>query len=345
MEDKRLQKINNKNYRATIIGTFAGLVGVSLTLLFFFYKEKPSLDISTVSCTNVLDINASLSSMDILLDSTSLKQTNENIKVYTIRIANNGSANITTELFDPHVPIGLKVENGYMLDPPELIAASNPYLESCKIKSNRREFSLPPLILDSKDYMDVKLLIVHKNDVIPELKPFGKISGQREIVLTDHSDATEIPFLIKTFGGNIYIQCARLIAYFLFYVLVLIAVIQISEWTDNLRKRNRRKRLVKRFKERIPNSDNDFILDIYKQHGRSKIQKYVNVLGSTIEHISECFENPKESDLDLDSIKELIELKVINKKGNNWSFNKSKREQILSVFRYIFEHNGRSFID
>jgi len=71
-------------------------------------------------------------------------------------------------------------------------------------------------IFNSKDYFDVKFLTVHSENIIPELRSFGKVANQSEISVASFQEPTGRENLVTS---NIYI--AAIIAALLSILMAL----------------------------------------------------------------------------------------------------------------------------
>jgi len=225
----------------------------TLITIYAFIQEKDiDLQYEIISNTNVLDINANVSKLDIIYDSTSLKETKENLRIVNIKIVNKGSKHILKEFFDENDPLGIKVDSGKILENPEIIETSNDYINRNLKYQQKSDCSLTfsEIIFESGEYFIIKLLILHKISDEPKISSLGKIAGQKEIKIKLSSDVKdEIPFLKATFLGNVWIQITRLVAYFIVIVLVVLLIVFLSDKTSDLKRNKKRNKLIKDFKQ------------------------------------------------------------------------------------------------
>lgn len=264
--------LSRKSYTWTLLGIAISAVFGIFAIYTFVYTPKPELSFIVTSKTNVLDINAPLSNMDILLDSISLKDRNENIKIFNLKITNNGSANITTELYDSYTPILIHVTGGKILKNPEIIMASSDYIKH-NLQS-RFEFKndsiivIPNIILDVADYADIKLLVLHKNNVMPEIGVTGKVSGQKELIVTEMEIKSTKSFWDDYFPLSVGVFIAQLFSYVIIFVLIIFTITSIFLYINKSYKKTQRKKAVKEFelKHKIKDIDR-FIINKYLDNG------------------------------------------------------------------------------
>ena len=278
-----------KSFKWTLFGIVISIISGIFAIYTFLYTPKPELSFIVTSKTNVLDINAPLSNMDILLDSISLKDRNENIKVFNLKIINNGNANITTDLYDSYMPISIRVTGGNILKKPEVIMASNDYIK--RNLESRFEFKndsiivIPNIIMDITDYADVKLLILHKNDIMPEIGVTGKVSGQNKLFVTEAEIKSTKSFWNDYFPLSIGVFFAQLFSYFIISIFIILIIVFIS---DKVKKRQtiiQRKKAVKEFelKHKIKEVDR-FIINKYLDEGFEFIDTVKDLFYDTSMH-------------------------------------------------------------
>lgn len=239
------------NIVSRIFVVFLGLIATGITIYAFFIEQNVKLNYEVVSNTNVLDFNAELSKLEVFYDSTNLKQTQENLKVITIKVVNKGEKDLLKSYYDENEPLGLIVKEGQIIEIPELIETSSDYLKQNvviqKPSLSRLEFS--NVILETDEYFTFKLLVLHKKSETPNLYPIGKIAGQKQIEILQLSESKASQnFFSRTFEGDIWIQLVRLVFYFLAVVLAIVAIALLTERINSYRSRKRKKSLINRFK-------------------------------------------------------------------------------------------------
>ncbi|OFY67765.1 MAG: hypothetical protein A3H98_12305 [Bacteroidetes bacterium RIFCSPLOWO2_02_FULL_36_8] len=233
----------------SFIGLFSAVIGI---YVFFFQDKKVFVEYEILTDTNVLDINANITKLDISYDGTSLKNKNENLRIINLCIRNSGSESILKNYYDNNDPLGLSITNGRIIEQPELINTSNNYLKNnlqIKFDSSGR-LTFNDVILDANQYFTIKILVLHPSRINPTLNSFGKIAGQNNIPLISHVKQTkdQISFWLEPFVIISFAQIARDILYSFVIILILIGIsIVISKISDYVEKRKRIK-IVMNFK-------------------------------------------------------------------------------------------------
>ncbi|MFT5916545.1 MAG: hypothetical protein ACJAWV_003099 [Flammeovirgaceae bacterium] len=328
--------LNNRNIKLflAVFGIVAGSIGI---YSFFFKENFTNLQYVITSNSNVLDINADVSKIEILYDSTSLKRSKKNLKVINVRVINNGNLGILNSFYDTNNLLGLKIEKGEIVENPTVIASSSPYLmENVKTKLNKKKnlVTFNQVIIDSKADFLIKILILHDIDEVPHLVPIGKIAGQRKIEIVDSSEIEEEPsFLHRSFYGSVWIQLVRLIAYTFLGIVIAIFSAFIGMELSSSQKNRTRKKIINTFKDETSYrhiSTNDVVFDRFIKDGATQIQK-----------LSSLIDNEE-------SLKELHKIKLATKNKKE-RFADSIINPSLTTFSQLFKdgffiRNENSFI-
>lgn len=202
---------------AVLLGIWAGYVQI--------FKQQPSIFSQIISEINVLDINEPLQDLQILFQQDNIQERNLNLRIYRVKIENNGSTNITQNDFDQNENWGIKIEKGRIIET-RLLDSNAAYIKenlSPQIQGdNVVQFN--KIIFDKGASFNVELLVLHDKETFPVLYRVGKIAGiqenESEILPLEHSE----PFLTIFFYGNLFVNFARFVVYGVAAILVLIAV-------------------------------------------------------------------------------------------------------------------------
>ena len=251
-----------------------GLVGTIVTIYaFFFQNQFLNLQYEIIANTNVLDINANITKLDILYNEKSLKQKNENLRIINLKIVNNGTENILNNYYDPIDPLGFSINNGYLIEVPELLDASNEYLKN-NLKINvdstgRVHFS--QIIIENNEYFILKILLLHNIQDNPTIIPSGKIAGIKRINVLNKIEVLEKrSFISEVFSGDILVQVGKSVIYFLIVVGLIIISVLFGEKISSLRDSYRRKKVLKKFIEQSSiryNKMDESIFERFKKDG------------------------------------------------------------------------------
>lgn len=286
------------NFASKTILALLGIAGTVVTIYAFFQEKNVDVRYEIIANTNVLDFNEDLSKLEVLYDSTNLKQTHENLRIVTVRVINNGQEHLLKEFYDLNDPLGIKISSGTIIEKPELIQTSSDYLKrNLKFSNSDNQITFPQVILESGEFFILKLLILHKTDVIPNIQSYGKIAGQKKIQVVNAVDVkNEKGFWENVYYGNIWTQLLRLISYFLAVVLIIVILIFLTTQIDNKREKKHKLKMVAEFKN-LKNYQytrmDDAIFDRYKTKGFYDIRK-MNMLLKDEEELNENYKKLSE---------------------------------------------------
>jgi hypothetical protein len=271
-----------------------GIVTTVITLVGYFQEQSPKIQVEVLSNYNVLDIKADVSKLDILYDSTSLKQKNENLRIITLRIINAGTEAVLKGHYDESDPIGLQVKNGYFIEKPDIIETSNSYLKKNLhlLISTKDQFSFSSFIIEPHEFFILKLVVLHPTDTIPTLTAFGKVAGQKSIKIINAIGTKDKSFLGVAFGGDIWIQVTRWSGYTLLSLIVLIAVAWITRPNQKEVELKLRELSISQFIHQNEGHANDHpILKLYRKYGALKIHMLKEVSDKDDEGILKAYTN------------------------------------------------------
>jgi hypothetical protein len=240
-----------ESFASRTVLALLGLLGTGITIYAFLQEKKVDIRYEVVANTNVLDFNADINKLEVYYDSTNLKQTKENLRIYTVKIINNGDENIIKEFYDSNEPLGIKISTGKIIEIPQIIQTSNDYIKrNLKVTDYQKDkISFSQVIIESGEFFIVKLLVLHNKGTTPKIISFGKIAGQKSINVVNAIDVKdETSFWSKTYLGNIWIQLLRLISYFVIGVLIILCIFFISEQIDTYRDKKKRLKMISEFK-------------------------------------------------------------------------------------------------
>lgn len=253
----------------SFLGVLLALIFGGLTLYDEFIADKhPTLQFDVLSNASVLDLREKVPNLSVHFEGVDISKQGLSLRVFTVRVSNNSSKDILRGFYDDRAPLGIKISNGKFIET-SLITASNPYLrENAKIsKLDDQTLIFPDNIIESGQSFVVKLLVLHPQGDVPALTAIGKIAGIKSIPVKEtFLDSTKETFVATTFQGNVWVQVARTVSYFLLFLFATaLALVPVAIIGDFLGKKARKKS-VQRFKNATTNeleADDDKIFNLY----------------------------------------------------------------------------------
>ncbi len=281
--DKGLLRIEKK-YAWSFLGFLLALIFGGITIYSSFLVDKsPDLSYIVLSNVKVLDINANVRELDIIYKNENIIKQDKNLSILTIKIENISDLDILSNYYDPHNPLGIKIENATIVEKPEIIDASTDYLkQNIEISQNDslNYLTFSNIIIDKHQFFSVKLLLLHKTEEKPIIQPIGKIAGIEKIDVINLADAAKVSFWKRLFEENIGIHLLRFLIYIILLVIIVVVIVLPQSLIGDAIRTKKRKKLVLKYREgkKLENSEEvDFLFDSYISKSKTflaEVQRY-----------------------------------------------------------------------
>jgi len=265
-----------------LVGLISAVIGI---YTFFFQERKFQVDFEILANTNVLDINADITKLDIIYDGNSLKSNSQSLRIINLRVRNNGTESILKGYYDSKDPLSAYVEKGKIIEKPELISTGNDYIKkNLEIRfDSLGKLTFSDIILEPNEFFTIKLLILHKTNETPILHSAGKIAGVKDIPVVNlvQQNKAEKSFWEITFGGSIFSQILRALSYTLIVILIIAGIAITTESISDRKRKSKRLRLSRKFKEKREydyNKMDDAIFSRFDNDGIESLRRYQNLL-------------------------------------------------------------------
>ncbi len=209
-----------------VSASFLSLV-IGLVALYYPVRgTKVNLAVDVAAESNVMDVRTPLKDLAILFQGQDVQKESLNLRILSVRLANEGEANILENYFDSRIPWGLRIDGGRLIEARITGSNSQYLLENLHPQiSEGTEVTFEKIIFDKGKYVNLELLVLHNKNVEPQVRPVGKIAGMDGIpVRNSFREHDQEGLTSKAFKGPIAVQIARTIAYFLIGLTTAIAV-------------------------------------------------------------------------------------------------------------------------
>ena len=223
----------------------------------FLRDDRPSIQFEIISNSSVLDVREEIADLEIIHAGTDLRESGQSLRVLVVRISNIGGEDILNDYYDANAPLGFSVENGELISA-EVQSANETYLED-QVQISIRELSqvtFSPVILGANSYFSVRVLVIHTESMLPRVTPIGRVAQVRSISLVEAQAPQAEGFWRQTFGGSVWNQIIRLLAYPVAVILLGVSVVWPVSSVSSAVEKRRRKKKVELFKK---NSGHDFL--------------------------------------------------------------------------------------
>ena len=267
---------------ASFLGLILGVLGLYYTLR----SGRTLLVVDVAAESNVLDVRTAVKDLAILFQGRDIQQENSNLKIFTVRLTNQGEVNILETYFDSRNPWGLEVNGGRVIE--ARVTSSNSLYLSQNLQpkiADATHVELNKIIFDKGKFVTLELLVLHNKNVAPRVGVFGKIAGMDEIPVTNSSKEHDQQSFAKiVFRGPVAVQIARTISYFIAGLVTIIAVgfaIAGGAGAISRFRRNARRKLVRSL-PREASSEREkkrkILVSIFIDEGLEQLKQLAKVL-------------------------------------------------------------------
>lgn len=208
----------------------------------FYYEKRPELVFTILSNTDVLDVKEKVGKLDISYAGESLSKASKRLRILNLRIANVGNADILKTFYDENVPLGLRVSAGEIVEVPEV--TGNDYFEkNVKVRlSDARTVHFAPVIIQSGEGFQVKVLVLASLNEVPVLEKVGVLAGTKVYVLQS-PESEDISFWSQVLGGGPLVHTTRALIYLALLISIVtilgVAIPALSDYKDRAQKSKR----------------------------------------------------------------------------------------------------------
>lgn len=258
-------------------GTFAALtfaVSASMALFFGisgFTEPDPKMTYEILRELDVLDVRTNVEDLQITFQNEDIQGENLNLRIYAMRVVNNGEIDILQTQYDQEEIWGLQVVDGRVIEA-RLIESSSKYLNEKInpqiVQEDVVEFD--QAILEMGQFFSFNMLVLHTKGVSPDIIARGKIAGIDEIVVTRVPVEAEGPgFTAALFAGGWGVQMVRSVLFLMGATIIIglfaASVVSYSYLNGAIRRRRVKTSVV--MKTLASQKQRDLLSEVYLHHG------------------------------------------------------------------------------
>ncbi len=262
------------------------VVSVVFGFYAYFHEKVPNVKFTVVGDPNVFDVYKSVSDLEIFFREKNIEKENLNLKIYTIKVENNGESDVLKASYDDGLPWGFSVVNGEIVSEVRVVGGNSDYLNSSinpKIVDGKVEFDR--VIFEHGKYFVLEFLVLHSKAERPSLNTFGKIAGIDKFLVFRELQPAQGSIWKQLLGdGGFVIHIARLILYTFVFIVLLVGVIFSVDFYSKVKTKIQENKRDKRFKEylaREPILNQDLVLflnNLYVKNDVTGLKKFRNEL-------------------------------------------------------------------
>lgn len=173
-----------------------------------------------------MDLRQPLEDLRITFQGEDLEQSNQNLRIFTIRVSNDGAVDILQDMYDQSDTWGLRFNGGKVVEA-RTADGSSGYLqdgiEPRLIGVNIVE--LAKLILEPGEFFTVEVLVLHDKVAFPDVEALGKVAGIDRITPEPaRVDGPTDSLVTQALGGHIGIQMIRIVTYLAVVILAAVSI-------------------------------------------------------------------------------------------------------------------------
>ena len=224
------------------LGAFViAVVGIVLAIYATWFNDKRTeVSVAVQLASDVVNVGGTVPELELVFRGIRLDPSKTPLKVVLIRVWNSGETTIRHADYDPNAPVGFRLVEGEILSL-SLERASNDYLTRTARTSVQSDgtVSISPLILEPKDYIILKGILLQPKIGPVSVQPFGKVAGAAGVTerLTSRHPAGYIDgFPTPNEDRWRRIGVALLLASLFGYLIVVL----VLDWRKKLRSRHLR---------------------------------------------------------------------------------------------------------
>lgn len=272
------------SFFGVVLSIAFGIFGVYTTI---FYERHPNLSVQLLDISPVYSLSENVSKLDIIFDGADIRKNHQTLTLVTIRLLNNGNAELLKNAFDgQHLP-KIITTNSQIIKVDVTRSTSSYLAEAAEVKIlSNSECEISPVMLDAGESFDLKFLLLHEADQTPKIATSGKVAGIPPLaVINLIQRKNSESFWAKAIGGTLVMQGVRTIIYFGGTLIGLIFISIITAKASSAYDSSRRKSAIRRFKSGsgIKFSGNDEkIFEAYVENGELFLLKLSQFLSDEL---------------------------------------------------------------
>lgn len=227
----------------SLIAALLTIVGFALTfdpIKRVVFGRDVNLQWTVTNEVPVFDIRNPLPELTVTYQGENLTRSDRTIVVSTVQLTNSGNEPVGPDRLTDLDPLGLRISGGTLV---RVLAvnASSPHLREhlSTVQQGNVIIFRRGIIIDPSDTVTLSLLIRKQPSTALHYTAIGKVGGQNDIRFSAIKDSPSQSFINDVFGGSLLVLLARLVAYFLTGVFLIIALIFVSEKVSDFREAKR----------------------------------------------------------------------------------------------------------
>ncbi|MGZ4056365.1 MAG: hypothetical protein ACXVDZ_18250 [Bacteroidia bacterium] len=185
------------------IGLLLTIIGLWLTIS--PPSQNPHLSISYQK-VDLIKLNETNKDLKVFFRGKDIEKEKLNLKVYIVKLFNDGKSDIQPQQYDSNVPFGLSINNGFITGYNIIESNDNslPKRLFASIQADSTKLIFKNAMIKAKQYVKFKFTVLHKEQQSPQINPTGSIANVAiQLSENDGKGETDWVAVIKFFVGLI----------------------------------------------------------------------------------------------------------------------------------------------
>ena len=261
-----LKKISeSKLYQlGTLVGLVVALVTAPLALppvQQAIFEPKKSIGFRIVREDPAFDVRRGFEDISVIYKGQNLSDNGLALVVSRVSLVNDGGKPISPSEISPTDPPGIRITGGRVVGIWRAVASSDHLRRKAYPQVSRQGLVFPAeMVMEPRDSITIDLLVIKKISDVLVYRSVGKVEGVDTIGVSRSIRFKEPSVFWKAMSGTPWVQVVRLVAYSLFFLLIIAVFVGFAAQVSAYQQRSlklKRKRICRRAREILANIDSD----------------------------------------------------------------------------------------
>lgn len=332
-----------------VIGAILGIVLGAPGIYWGLHEKKANIVFEVISEANVVDLYKPLQDVDVLFKGESIKKQKQNLKIFTITVANRGEIDVLQSLYEQKTPWGIQFKNAKIVDTPRIVASNSEYLSNnvapVVLTNDIVEFT--KVIFEKGKFFTLEIMVLFRVDAQnPDVVPIGKIAGIEEQQVIRYSPNKEQSFWSKLFYGSVWLNLIRACFLAVSIIVLLVLFIGTGITITEYHAKRETERVRKSIRERFPSASEDEISSIEQfislnvkrlkeLRYRLKDDQWINEVGSAREKFEKQWHRRREIGQSSIEFHEVPKKLLVRSKEGKFVVNERQRVLLDKALEYL----------
>lgn len=176
-----------------VISLILAVLGFGYAIYEHYNPLSSSLNYYLKETFNVISFKKDVDNLEVFFNGENIKKNSLNLKIYKLRLRNDGDKEIEEPAYANEIPFGIEVLNGKIVS----FNCNSPskYInQNIKARLNSNKILLNKIIFEKNEFANIEILVIHKVNKEPKLVALGKIAGIDNIEILETKEPSSGTF-------------------------------------------------------------------------------------------------------------------------------------------------------